>query len=127
MHLTDEILEYYELGQLAQPAVNAVEDHLLICEDCRDLQAGVEEFIATLRAGVSNANIGIVFWQLHVTDEGLVEIWVEKFKGRWMSLRRSRRYETAVQFATMADAIREATDNFRRLFPAHHCGSNCMW
>ena len=33
---------------------DAVENHLLVCSACRELHAGVQEFIATLRASKGN-------------------------------------------------------------------------
>lgn len=34
-HITDECLERYSRGALEEPALADVEEHLLICEQCR--------------------------------------------------------------------------------------------
>ncbi len=126
MHLTDETLESYELGRLAQSASDAVEDHLLVCEACRTLDEEVRTFIATARVALRRYSPQVAFWQLHSTGEGLVEIWVEETEPGWTSFRRSRKHEIGVACATMAEALRELEDYFRRSFPGHKCGADCM-
>ncbi len=49
-HLTDEILECYERGELSPVSVQAVEEHLLVYELCRQLDTQVREYIAIIKA-----------------------------------------------------------------------------
>ena len=55
-HLGEEILEAYEKGQLGEPAAHAVEDHLLVCPDCQDLDESVRTFLAAIRALVQKSD-----------------------------------------------------------------------
>lgn len=49
-HITEEQLEKYNLQQLAEPAAEVVEEHLLVCEHCRTQLAELELFTKTFRA-----------------------------------------------------------------------------
>jgi hypothetical protein len=49
-HITEEKLEQYHLQQLAEPAAEAVEEHLLVCEHCRTQLEELEVFTKTFRA-----------------------------------------------------------------------------
>lgn len=49
-HITEEQLEKYNLQQLAEPAAEVVEEHLLVCEHCRAQLAELELFTKTFRA-----------------------------------------------------------------------------
>jgi len=51
-HLTEEILESYEMTDLSEPAVAAVEEHLLICQRCRDLDEMVRALLLAIRSGL---------------------------------------------------------------------------
>lgn len=126
-HLTEDVLESYELGRLAQPAADAVEEHLLVCEPCRAMDGTMRTFVTTLRSGLRKLDPNVVFWQLHLTDEGLIEVWIEKTpQGRWLSRRQGRFYDGGVDFAMKVDALRESVDSFTRLFPEHKCGEDCI-
>ena len=54
VHLNEEILEAYEQGHMAEPAIAAVEQHLLICETCRQLADLVREYVNARRAGLGH-------------------------------------------------------------------------
>ena len=47
-HATDEVLERYAMGRLAEPALAEFEEHLLVCESCQDRLARED----TIRQGV---------------------------------------------------------------------------
>jgi len=49
-HPSDEILEEYALGRLPEERVVIVEEHLLICESCRDAIAETDRFVAALKS-----------------------------------------------------------------------------
>src|SRR5437763_2900968 len=115
MHLTEDVLESYELKRLAQSAVDAVEEHLLVCAPCRTLADAPRMFVTRARSGLRKLEPHVVFWQLHVTQDGLLEIWVEKTeRGRWVSRRSGRFYDGGADFALKVDALRESVDSFTR-------------
>ena len=49
-HIPGAQLEGYALRRLLAPETAAVEEHLLVCEDCRDGLHLIDEMIAAMRA-----------------------------------------------------------------------------
>jgi hypothetical protein len=49
-HLREDVLEQYVLNKLAEPDLESIEEHLLICQDCRDRLIDVERFVTTIQA-----------------------------------------------------------------------------
>ena len=49
-HITDDDLELYALDRLADAA--AVEEHLLVCEECRARLVGGDEYVGPMRAAM---------------------------------------------------------------------------
>lgn len=49
-HIHADQLEEYALHRLSEPETAAVEEHLLVCEDCRDGLRSIEEVISATRA-----------------------------------------------------------------------------
>ena len=49
-HIPEEVLEEYALGRVAEPALSEVEQHLLVCEHCREVVTEVDRMRAILRA-----------------------------------------------------------------------------
>ena len=52
-HRTDDELELYALGRLADPQVAVVEEHLLVCVACQERLDEVEAFALAMREGIS--------------------------------------------------------------------------
>lgn len=48
-HVTDDLLEGYALAALEEDTLAYVEEHLLVCEDCRVRLQTMEEFVADFR------------------------------------------------------------------------------
>ena len=53
-HITEDELELYTLGHLSHSEAGVVEQHLLVCEQCRNALRGVEETIQTIRDALRN-------------------------------------------------------------------------
>jgi hypothetical protein len=117
--------ESYELGRLNPPASDAVEEHLLICESCRVTDNRLHVFISAMRSGLRAADPNVVVWELHSTEKGLIEIWVERIHNHWVSRRLSRFSNSSTLFPEMRGALRDCADTFRELFPHHVCGNEC--
>jgi methionine-rich copper-binding protein CopC len=49
-HLSEEAIEKYILGRMAEPEVDALEQHLLLCEFCRDQVQKSEAFVQAFRS-----------------------------------------------------------------------------
>jgi anti-sigma factor ChrR (cupin superfamily) len=52
-HQTAEQLERYALGRLAEPEQAVIEEHLLICEACRQRLDEVEAYAKAMRRAIS--------------------------------------------------------------------------
>jgi hypothetical protein len=46
-HLSSDVLEQYSMGKLAEPTL--VEDHLFVCDLCRQRLEETEQFLRNLR------------------------------------------------------------------------------
>ncbi|MGD1097102.1 MAG: zf-HC2 domain-containing protein [Bryobacteraceae bacterium] len=49
-HISDDQLELYLMGRLNEQELAPLEEHLLICEECRDRLEKTEAYIAAMRA-----------------------------------------------------------------------------
>lgn len=54
LHETDEQLELYARGQLPEPRVAAIEEHLLICVSCQERLDDVEAFALAMRRAAAS-------------------------------------------------------------------------
>ena len=56
LHLTEEVLESYALGQLALRDCPATEEHLLICPICQDRLDQTDEYLRVMNVATSVAS-----------------------------------------------------------------------
>lgn len=49
-HISDDVLELYLMGRLTEMEMAPLEEHLLICEDCRNRLEEAETYLAAMRA-----------------------------------------------------------------------------
>ena len=54
-HVKDDLLEGYALAALEADTLAYVEEHLLVCEDCRVRLQTIEEFVADFRTAVEQS------------------------------------------------------------------------
>jgi hypothetical protein len=54
-HLRSDTLELYYLGRLKKATVRRTEEHLLVCEKCRERLDAVESLILSIRAASDGA------------------------------------------------------------------------
>lgn len=52
-HPSEDQLELYALGRLAEPEIEEIEIHLLICETCQDALTGTDHYVAAMRGALS--------------------------------------------------------------------------
>ena len=48
-HIPEDLLDEYALGRVADPALADIEQHLLICEECREAVAQIDQIRSILR------------------------------------------------------------------------------
>lgn len=121
-HETFESLESYLLGRTAADPTARIEEHLLICEACRQALLDVEAYVTMLRRGLVETE-GVI--ETHATPGGIVVLraypetsgWVARVSGLELDVGRSAETQkTAVELAQAA---------FSELFPGHECGASC--
>lgn len=49
-HADDEALEQYSMGSLQEPELGQLEEHLLICGDCRERLTQMDSYVRGMRA-----------------------------------------------------------------------------
>ena len=52
-HPSEDKLELYALGRLAEPEVEEIEIHLLVCETCQDALTATDQYVAAMRGALS--------------------------------------------------------------------------
>jgi len=57
MHATQEALELYALNSLQEKDLQAVEEHLLVCELCRLSLTSLDQEIASLRSALQHEEL----------------------------------------------------------------------
>ncbi len=126
-HINDEVLELFALNRLPDDRLPAVEEHILICEECRERLHTVDVFLSTLKTTLRRSDPNVVFWQLHQTEDGPVEIWIERAgDSRWISRRRGPALSGGAEFRSEAEALEEVSESFAVLFPEHRCSGACL-
>lgn len=54
VHATEEVLEEYSFGRICEPQLGWLEEHLLICPQCRSELDGIEEYKVFMKAGLAS-------------------------------------------------------------------------
>jgi anti-sigma factor ChrR (cupin superfamily) len=49
-HIPDADLELYALGRLSESTGPPIDEHLLVCADCRELLTGWDEYVRAMRS-----------------------------------------------------------------------------
>jgi hypothetical protein len=127
MHLDDDTLELLAGNRLTEPDLAKAEEHLLLCGECRYRINLIGGYLSTMRAALRRSDSNVIFWQLHSTADGPVQIWVEQTSsGRWLSRRVGLNLDGGLETAKRTDALLNAFQSFVELFPDHRCTAACM-
>jgi len=57
-HIAEDVLEAYVLARLSEAEVVPVEEHLLICQRCRDRVAWLDDLVGSIRAAARGTSPG---------------------------------------------------------------------
>jgi hypothetical protein len=87
----------------------------------------MDEFTSSLRAALRQTAANVVWWQLHATAEGPVEVWVERREdGSYLSRRVGVHVDGGAELTHETDAVIEAMRSFWEMFPEHGCSEACI-
>lgn len=117
-HPSDEALERYALGQVTGLEEYEIEVHLLTCERCRTALTAHDTTIESIR----------LIWcepRFHVTEQGIVRIWVDQHEGLWVGHVEGSAFSKRVDAARPGAAMALASQEFKAAFPRHVCGEAC--
>jgi len=57
-HIAEDVLERYVMAKLSEAEVIPVEEHLLVCERCRQRAEGLDEFVDAIRSAATSRRAG---------------------------------------------------------------------
>ena len=66
-HPRIDTLELYSLARLLEPELGEVEEHLLVCQDCRDHVTSLDYYHSALKEALRQARP-----EIHATEDGLI-------------------------------------------------------
>jgi hypothetical protein len=52
-HIAEDLLEQYAMGNLVEPEVELLEEHLLICAACQDRFQATDDYVTAMRAAAN--------------------------------------------------------------------------
>jgi hypothetical protein len=124
-HPPDDLLERYAMGALAEPELERVEEHLLVCEACQARLAETDAFVSATRAALRQLRDEPLDFT-HYTEDGPIRLLVESTgSGEWRATFAGQELEGARRFGGVAEANEYLLEAFRIMFPAHQCDERC--
>jgi hypothetical protein len=116
-HPGEEPLEGYALGQLSGPDLEQVEDHLLVCEFCRERLQKLENTIGLIRDAARQLR-DTPIRTARQTSDGPVLLEVERsLEGGWIASISGEQVQLKRSFETIPEANEYLLKSFSELFP----------
>jgi hypothetical protein len=113
-------LELYSLDRLHDPILAQVEEHLLVCEFCREVVAENDRLLHALRV------LRIPMSFVHQTEDGPICSHVARLDERtWFARHWGRELHGGRSFESILDANEYLLNSFAEMFPEHECGPGC--
>jgi hypothetical protein len=124
-HPADDLLELYSLDRLTGPRLARVEEHLLVCERCRERLIEIDGLVGTVRSVLRELQ-EVPLDLTHHTEDGEIRLLVVKTEtGDWRATFAAQHLEGGRRFATVAEANQWMLESFRLMFPKHQCDERC--
>jgi hypothetical protein len=123
-HVAAEGLERYALRWSDKAEAAAIEEHLLVCHNCRSAVVEAERYIGVLnKASLEKTEVTVAE---HTTPDGLVRVSVRRASDRfWYARVVGAEVDAGALCFTRQDARREAERQFAEMYPVHTCTSEC--
>jgi hypothetical protein len=122
-HATQVVLESYALDELRDSEEARVEEHLLVCETCRQALSEADAFRALFR-GRPRGHAAAAF--VHATEDGLISLELRALPGdRWSARFCGQELEGQAVLASPREAYRFLRRSFTEMYPEHLCNSRC--
>ena len=122
-HAAEVALVSYALGDLAEPETAKVEEHLLVCEACRQVVLETDTFGRLFR-DPKDGNAAAAF--AHATGDGLVKLELRALAdSRWLARICGEELEAQAVLTSAREAYRHLRRSFSAMFPEHLCSPEC--
>lgn len=116
-HPEEDLLEHYALGKLSGDELGRVEEHLLVCETCRDRLTELDADISAIRE-ITGYLREVPLRLIRETRGGPVHLEVTPGGARgWTARLWGREANLEAQFSTVGEANEYLLRSFSSLFP----------
>jgi hypothetical protein len=116
-------LEQYTMSTCPEGRAEEIEEHLLLCEECRARLAAIDRCLLTFREAAVETLDDLHY--RHKLRDGWADITVSRSGSRWTA----RIWAPDVEFDRLLETFEEAfacsRNTFLELFPEHGCGPEC--
>ena len=121
-HLDVDVVERYVFGELAETELAPAEEHLLVCETCRQAVSEMDIFAPLLRSARSGASAAY----RHATADGPVILEIRSLpESRWSAWIHGSRLDGRSQMGSPREACAYLRRSFAEMFPEHQCDEGC--
>jgi hypothetical protein len=122
-HPAARLLEAYALEDLPDADLSAVEEHLLVCERCRQIVSELDVFAPTLR-GWGRKRTSAAF--VHETDDGPIHLELRALPdAKWAARFWGDALEGSAVFGSVREAYAHLRSVFSEMYPDHLCNPGC--
>ena len=119
-HPSSDDLEAYALGLSSDAYQEKAEEHLLICELCRN------ELAATDWSSRASSEARKRLRSIHITEDGpIFEAMYSRADGKWVARHWGRQLDGSQVCDSMEEANAYLMESFRQMFPEHLCSGQC--
>jgi len=123
-HPDAEAIERFVFGELAEPKLAPVEEHLLVCETCRHAVAEMDAFAALVRPSEAGRARRAAY--VHTTADGPVTLEIRRLsESNWSAQFCGPGLEGQALVGSAREACAYLRRSFAEMFPEHLCGAGC--
>jgi hypothetical protein len=125
-HASDEEIDSYSLGRLAEPELFRFETHFLICQACRDRITAVDSMRAALRSLGPRTRRTLPLCFCHETEDGLIVSRVRRVgRRKWLARHYGPQLDGGRETQSLPEANAYLLESFEQMFPEHRCTAKC--
>jgi anti-sigma factor ChrR (cupin superfamily) len=118
-HPTFDELEAYALNTLGPVNDRSIEEHLLVCDVCRNRLQSHDWLVRAIRTSFPNDDF------THATSDGNVRVWIEQSAGGWMAGVTGGKLDLVQPARTAERAVVLVATSFYEAYPGHRCNAGC--
>jgi hypothetical protein len=121
-HLDIEVVERFVFGELAEPDLAPAEEHLLVCETCRQAVSEMDVFAPLIRPAGGSGSAAYK----HATADGLVTLEIQSMpESKWSARIYGSHLDGRALVASPREACAYLRRSFAEMFPEHLCKEGC--